>query len=43
MGVRTLFGGVMQVFHELLVVLQLLLLHEEEEKERNKDGRKTGK
>ena len=32
-GVLTLFGGVMQVSHELLVGLRLLLLHEEEEKE----------
>ena len=37
-GVLTLFGGVMQVFHELLVGLRLLLLHEEEEKE-EKQGR----
>ena len=32
-SVHTLFSGVMQVFHELLIELRLLLLHEEEEKE----------
>ena len=32
-SVHTLLSGVVQVFHELLVELRLLLLHEEDEKE----------